>query len=441
MNAIAEPTILVIVGITGDLSHRKLLPAIEQIVKAKAAPEKFRIVGVTRREVSIADVLKGVQGGTDFLAQNLTMCQMDLAKTEDYKILKDHLESIEKEFGAKAQRLFYLSVPPQASRPVVELLGTVGLADSPHAKLLLEKPFGVDLISAQELILHTKKHFSEEQIYRIDHYLAKEMSQNLVVFRENNALFKNTWNKNFIESIAITASEDIGIEGRTTFYEQTGALRDVVQSHLLQLAALTLMETPKAGQFSEVPRRRLAALRQLHAPAQPVSQYARRGQYIGYTDEVGNPGSMVETFVNITLGSIDPKWEGVPIRLVAGKALAEKTTEICITYKRAHEYEANQLRIKLQPNEGVELSMWTKVPGYEWKVERHALDIAFKDHFPALPEAYEQVLVDAINSNHALFTSSEEVLEAWRILEPIQEAWGMTTNDLIAYKQGTMPKI
>ncbi|HEU4914878.1 MAG TPA: glucose-6-phosphate dehydrogenase [Candidatus Saccharimonadales bacterium] len=430
------PTLLVIFGITGDLSRRKLIPAIEQIAKAGALPAHFRLIGVTRRAVSPEEVLKGIDA--PYVRSHLTMRQMDLASLADYRQLASGLDDMARDMGVAAQRLFYLSVPPQISRPIVELLGQSGLAKQPRAKLLLEKPFGTDLASAEELVAQTRQYFGESQIYRIDHYLAKEMAQNLIVFRQGNSLFKRTWNKNFIEKIDIVASEKIGIEGRAAFYEQTGALRDLVQSHLLQLAALTLMTTPKGSNLSTVPENRLRALEQLRIdPAKPVFGSVVRGQYAGYRDEVGDQKSNTETFVDLRLQSADPAWEGVPIRLITGKALDAKTTEIRITYKKDEDFEANQLVITFQPDEGVDVYLWTKVPGYSWKMEQHSLHLAFKDHFDALPEAYEQVLVDAMRSSHTLFTSSDEVLASWRIIQPVQEAWEMSADDLVLYEPGS----
>lgn len=431
-----EPTVVIIFGITGDLSRRKLIPAIEQIAKAKALPSQFKVIGVTRREVSAEEVLENLEA--PFLRDHLEMHQMDLVALEDYKKLDSYLTEVAKGMGEGAQRLFYLSVPPQISRPIVQHMGEAGIAARPHTKLLLEKPFGTDLASAEELVTQTRQYFEEDQIYRIDHYLAKEMAQNLIVFRQGNALFKRTWNKDFIERVEIVASEKIGIEGRAAFYEQTGALRDLVQSHLLQLAALTLMTTPKKASLNDIPARRLQALQQLHVdPQKPIHESVVRGQYKGYREEVGDLHSATETYVDLHLQSTDPLWEGVPLRLVTGKSLDAKATEIRITYKRDEEFEANQLVIRFQPNEGVEVCLWTKVPGYEWKMDQHSLHLAFKDHFEALPEAYEQVLVDAINSNHMLFTSSDEVLASWKIIQPIQEAWEMADADLVFYEPGS----
>jgi glucose-6-phosphate 1-dehydrogenase len=429
------PTLLVIFGITGDLSKRKLIPAIEQIAKAGALPEQFQVVGVTRRAVTEQEVMAGLEA--PFLAGHLTMHQMDLVSLDDYRELDRYLETTIRKMGG-GQQLFYLSVPPQISRPIVQLMGESGIAGRPNTKLLLEKPFGTDLQSAEELVEQTRRHFSEDQIYRIDHYLAKEMAQNLIVFRRGNSLFKRTWNKDFIEKIEVIASEKIGIEGRAAFYEQTGALRDLVQSHLLQLAALTLMEMPKGAELADVPARRLQALQKLQLdPGKPVYEVAARGQYRGYRAEVADERTATETYVDVTLQSTDPLWEGVPIRLVTGKALDAKATEIRITYKKDEEFEANQLTIAFQPDEGVNVKLWTKVPGYEWKVEQHSLHLAFKDHFQALPEAYEQVLVDAMLSNHTLFTSSDEVLASWRIIQPILHAWEMSSDDLKTYEPGS----
>lgn len=432
-----QPTILVIVGITGDLSRRYLLPSLEKIARAGALPETFRIVGVTRQEMTADNVLAGVDGPTDFLKDHLDMCQVNLTKPGDYDRLKDHLLDIEKTFGGSAQRLYYLSIPPQASQPVVRLLGESGLSKVEHTKLLLEKPFGVDLGSAEELLAYTEQFFEEDQIYRIDHYLAKEMAQNLLVFRDANPLLRHTWNKDFIERIDIVTAESIDIEGRAGFYEQTGALRDVVQSHVLQLAALTLMDFSTVGE-SDIPNKRLAALRQLHIPPdRPVVDSVLRGQYEDYRQEVDNPHSTVETYVRLDLASTDPRWGGVPIRLTTGKALGARNTAIYITYKSDSGLEPNQLVLRVQPDAGIEFRLWAKAPGYEHKLVQQPLKFAYQDHYEELPDAYEQVLIDAINSSHTLFTSGDEVRESWRIIEPVQQSWSMHDGDLRFYPKGS----
>jgi glucose-6-phosphate 1-dehydrogenase len=437
MNDSIPPTILVIIGITGDLSKRKLLPAVRQIIQSSVLPTPLKVVGVTRQDVSPAEILLEVDGDTDLLSANFVTHQMNLADIEAYRQLSQYLETIEKEFGKPAQKLFYLSVPPQVAQPVVELLGESGLAASLDVKLLLEKPFGTDLESAGDLIEQARKHFKENQIYRIDHFLAKEMAQNIIVFRQNNALFKRTWHKDFIESIEIIASEKIDIEGRVGFYEQTGALRDLIQSHLMQLTALTLANFSGDGRQS-IPGERLKALQQIRTP-QNIRAVAKRGQYRGYRDEVSNPNSLVETFVSLTLSSGDPRWEGVPITLITGKALDRKTTEIRLKYRQDTAEEANMLTLRIQPNEGVEIDLWAKRPGYDSDLQKVPLNFAYAHHFDSLPEAYERVFMDAIRSDRSLFTTSEEVLESWRILEPVQRFWEMQEDDLYAYERGSSP--
>ena len=432
-----QPTIIIIVGISGDLSRRKLLPALSQIVSAGAMPDKYKIIGITRQNnLVVADLFLKTKN-PDVISSNLELWEMDLTEVNDYKKLVKHLEQIEKEFGSPAQRLFYLSVPPQISQPIIEALGLSGLSKIKDTKLLLEKPFGVDLASAQELTVDINKYFLSSQVYRIDHYLAKEMAQNIIVFRQDNSLFKRTWNKDFIERIEIIASEEIGIEGRSIFYEQTGALRDLVQSHLLQLAALTLMDIPDDREFEDIPKRRLAALENLHLPQdEAVFDNVIRGQYKGYQQEVNNNGSTVETFVSLNLHSDDPKWQGVPIVLTTGKSLNEKFTGVRILYKKDKSHEANELVLKLQPDEGVQLCIWTKSPGYDHKVDQHPLKFNFKEYYPLLPEAYEQVLFDAIQSDHSLFASGEEILATWKIMDVIQKAWEMSADDLKTYQPG-----
>ncbi len=434
----SQATILIIIGVTGDLSVRKLLPAISQMAAAGALPDHFRILGITRRPDIKVDSLFTKTKKTAYLREHIQLFAMDLTADEDYEKLKAELSKIEDELGQPAQRLFYLAVPPQVSRPIIERLGVSGLAALGQAKLLLEKPFGVDLGSAAELVQYIGQYFQADQIYRIDHYLARETAQNIIIFRKNNALFKKTWNRDFISRLEIVATEEIGIEGRAVFYEQTGALRDLVQSHLLQLAALALMDISSDDKTEEIPIRRLAALRQLHFPeGAPATDYARRGQYEGYQAEVKNIGSAVETFVSLSLESDDPKWRGVPITLTTGKALDRKFTGIIISYRQEKEDEANQLTLHLQPDEGVELCLFAKRPGYDHAVSRHPLKFAFQEYYANLPDAYEQVLFNAFNSDHSLFTTSDEVLETWRILDAVQRAWEMDSEDLIIYKPGS----
>jgi glucose-6-phosphate 1-dehydrogenase len=430
--------ILIIIGISGDLSKRKLLPAISEIKKARVLSDKFKIVGVTRQSnININDLLEKTKD-KDLLHGDIELFQMDLDNINDYKKLEERLIEIEKDFEIPTEYLFYLSVPPKVSESIIELIGQSGLAKNKNNKILLEKPFGTDLRSADELIGHINKYFKEDQVYRIDHYLAKDTTQNIIVFREGNSLFKKTWNKNFIDKIEITVSEEIGIEGRIKFYEETGALRDFAQSHLLQLASLVLMELPEEGQEGDISNLRLLALKNLNIKnVSDLSSSTKRGQYKGYIDEVNNKNSLTETFISIDLESKDPKWEGVVISLKTGKALKAKFSEIKISYKKDKEGESNELVLLLGQEEGISFGLWVKKPGYEYEREHHALSFHFKNHYESLPEAYEQVFFSAINGDHSLFTSNDEVLETWRILDPLQKYWENNSADLIIYEKGS----
>lgn len=412
-------TSIVIVGVTGDLSRRKLLPALEQIYTN--TDHEFSIVGISRRDVDVQELVG------DRLAPITRMMQMDLANIEDYRRLFGDLK-----LDDTHQALIYLSVPPLAVTQIVSLLGRSGFSEA-NAKLLFEKPFGVDYESARDMVKQTRQYFPEDRMYRIDHYLAKEMAQNIVAFRTHNALFARTWSNEFIESIEVLASEDIDIEGRAEFYEQTGALRDVLQGHLMQLLALTIMDTPAEISWDNLPAYRLEALRSL-ASAEVADSF--RAQYDGYEDEVENIGSTTETYVKLTLASTDPKWHGVPLRLVTGKALAEKTTEVRIRFKSLGDAASNCLKFRIQPNEGVEIDLMTKQPGYTREFIEQSL--AFKYPVEArLPDAYEQVLVDAIESRKSLFTSSDEILESWRVLQPLLHAWAMGGVLMARYAKGS----
>jgi glucose-6-phosphate 1-dehydrogenase len=414
-------TKLLIFGITGDLSRRKLLPALGQVLSTGEFDE-LSIIGVSRREVTIAEL-----GIEDSLAKCTTVFTMDLAHKDDYIRLREYVALRDDE-----QLLVYLSVPPQSATQIADFLGEAGL-NTHNVKILFEKPFGTDLQSAQDMIRRTAMYFDEEQVYRIDHYLAKEMAQNIVAFRGGNALFSTLWDKQAIASIEIIATEMIGIENRATFYEQTGALRDVLQGHLLQLLALVLMDVPREFDWGSLPALRLAALRQL-APADPA--HVIRAQYEGYQDEVENPGSLTETFVSLELHSTDPHWRDVPLRLTTGKALDKKTTEIRIYLKKSHEAQSNCIVFKIQPDEGIAIQLFAKKPGYAREFEAKTLTFNFPED-ARLPDAYEQVLVDAIRSHKSLFTSGEEVVASWEILASVQRTWDMDNQPLPTYQKGS----
>ncbi len=417
-------TKLVIFGITGDLSRRKLLPALANVIEAEKC-DTLSIIGVSRRPVEqftlLGDHHQNLNGTT-------TMFQMDLDNPDDYIRLREYIDQQSDE-----QVLFYLSVPPGSAGGIVENLGLAGMNGS-QSKLLFEKPFGTDTTSAQAMINHTAAYFNETQVYRIDHYLAKEMAQNLVTFRAKNAIFSYLWSNKYIERIDVLALESIGIEGRTAFYEQTGALRDIVQGHLLQLLALALLPLPEDDELNwdDLPARRQAALDALK-PADPTQSV--RAQYEGYRDEVNNPDSTVETFVSMALESTDPTWQGVPLALTTGKALDRKKTEVRVHFRRVNDSQSNYLIFKIQPDEGIAIDLVTRKPGYDQDVEHQSLSYMY----PAdtrMPDAYEQILVDAISGRKSLFATSGEVLRAWEIVAPLQTAW-QANPDIAFYPPGS----
>lgn len=413
-------TKLLIFGITGDLAKRKLLPALGQIIQTGEFND-LEIIGVSRQNASVSNLV-----GEGDLASRTSVFTMNLAAAADYQRLRDYVA-----LQPNEQLLAYFSVPPSAATQIVDFMGEAGM-NTPNVKLLFEKPFGIDYTSAQEVIARTARYYNEEQIYRIDHYLAKEMAQNIVAFRGGNALLSTIWNRDSIDKIEIIASEEIGIEGRANFYEQTGALRDVVQGHLMQLLALTLMDIPDDLDWNELPILRLRALRALQSvdPEQAI-----RAQYDTYQAEVENPGSLTETFVCLHLQSNAPQWQGVPITLVTGKALRAKTTEIRLHFRRKHEAQSNVLTLHIQPNEGVEIELFTKKPGYDRQFVPQKLAFSYPED-TILPDAYEQVLVDAIRSQKSLFTSSGEVLQSWHILQPLLDSWSMSEKPPKKYEAG-----
>lgn len=424
------PTVLVIFGVTGDLSRRYILPALEELAEAGEFPESFKIVGVSRRRIDVSQAL----GAMSRLKKHAITIKMDFESADDYLSLKGQLKQAAGKLHQKTQYIFYFALPPEASHSVVESMGKAGL-NGERVKLLLEKPFGTDLSSAKKLIQHTKRYFKESQVYRIDHYLAKEMAQNLIIFLGSNMLFRDVWNNKYIEKIDIVVAERIGIEGRIGFYEQSGALRDIVQSHLLQLAALVLMKPcSELFNFNDVPAHRLAAIKSLKVKN---IKDTVRAQYREYREEVDNPDTSVETFVSLILTSDDPRWRGVPITLTTGKRLDRRLTAIDVYFKKDKTPQSNKLTLRIQPDEGVELDLLVKEPGYSRKLQKRPLSFSYGQHFSKLPQAYEQILLDAIASNQSLFASGQEVIASWELFQPVLDYWKSSKYDLRLYKPGS----
>jgi len=387
-------TKLVIFGITGDLSRRKLLPALKGIVESREF-EDLSIIGVSRRDVNVQELVEHATNST-VLTDITTIFTMDLARAQDYFLLRDYLDLKDDE-----QALIYLSVPPTAAADIVDFLGAAGL-NAPHIKILFEKPFGFDLVSAQDFISRTGKYYDEAQIYRIDHYMAKEVAAEVIKLRSNAESHQHQWGNESVASVEVIATEKIGIEDRAVFYEQTGALRDFLQGHLMQLLSLVLMDLSPPFAIDDIAERRLRALKQLNA-ANPEN--AKRAQYEGYQEEVQNPGSLTETFASVELTSNDERWRGVPLRLTTGKNLDKKLSAIIVTYKDG-----------------------TKDIFEEGSIQ--ALD-------KRLPDAYERVLVEAIRGRKYIFTTSPEILRSWEILTPVQEVWSMDVLPVPLYAPGS----
>lgn len=428
-------TKLIIFGMSGDLGRRKLIPALANIVAQNAIPD-LSVIGISRRNIDVAQLLSGAKAPKNALHKLQTITnfyQMDLANVADYDQLKDFLGD-----AKDTQLLFYLSVPPSAATDIVDNLGQAGI-NGARVKIMFEKPFGFDLTSAHEMIDRTARYFKEAQIYRVDHYLEKEMAQNIIAMRYGNALFSQIWDNKTIDSIDIVASEKIGIEGRSIFYEQTGALRDVLQGHVMQLLALTLAKIPEQFSWADLPKMRLAALQQL-VIARPDDSL--RGQYHGYRDEVKNPNSMTETVAGVKLFSQDSAFTGVPIRLLTGKKLASKTTEIHLNLKRKHADQENTVIFRIQPNDGVAMRLLVKKPGLAVGPRQFITETSGFS-FPSdvkLADAYEQIFVDAASAHKSLFASSDEIIRQWEILDPVQKAWSLDRTPLKLYNPGTEAK-
>jgi len=452
-----EPAIIVIFGITGDLSKRYLLPSLYHLIKDGLLDDKTEIVGVTRGTTTASELLDSTElcgevdnhtcdpDALEKMRSHTTMFQMDLTEASDYTKLHTMLDEMETRIGVCMNRLYYLSIPPQVYMPVIRLMGKAGLNTSCQhgeamTRLLVEKPFGFNLQSARELIKETGEVFGEEQIFRIDHYLAKETVQNILTFRFKNPIFENLWNSKYISGITISAHEKIGIEGRGTFYEPLGALRDFIQSHLMQVLAIVTMDKPEIFDSEHIHKAKQELMQKIEAvPGDKVVTRALRGQYNGYRDEVKNADSITETYAAVTVYIDNERWQKVPIRLSTGKALSERKTEITVSFDGETGEKVNHLRFRIQPNEGIELDLLTKKPGFSDELQTTIMDFSYANDFASHghPDAYERVLVDAVRGDHTLFATDEEVLASWRVLQPVVNEWSKNGSDLVFYKPGT----
>ena len=471
LERMAEPCTMIICGATGDLTDRKLAPALYNTLLGGFLPPEFTVVGFARRELSDRDfrehLLESINTHSrnrpvkpaiwESFARGIEYHRGDLIDPAAYRELAKRLDRIDRDRGTAGNRLFYLAVPPNLYPEIVNQLDRAGLAAPGErrrsgsrrgwTRVIIEKPFGWDVDSARTLNRELAEVFDEEQIYRIDHYLGKETVQNMAVFRFGNGLFEPIWNRRYIDSVQITVAETVGVEGRSEFYDQTGALRDIVQNHGLQLVAVFAMEPPVEFRAEDLRDEKLKVLRGVK-PMSPADVAANtvRGQYVSgwvegeriqsYRDESEvSPDSETETFVALKLGIDSWRWAGVPFYLRTGKTLPSRVTEIAVQFKRApltlfaragvSQVEPNVLAIRVQPDEGILLRFGAKVPGQGLQIRSVNMDFRYGASFAVdSPDAYETLLLDAMVGDPSLFTRDDEVERAWEILDPILTAWG-----------------
>ena len=449
-----DPCALVIFGASGDLTHKKLMPALYALAVRRLLPPRFAIVGVARtdgdddsyREDMKAAVQRHArdpfrQDVWDELAASLHYVATDFADAGGEDKLHDLLDRLDEERSLGGNRVFYLAVPPPAFPTIVEALGKRRNGHG-WTRLIVEKPFGHDLASARELTAMLREYFGEEEIFRIDHYLGKETVQNMLALRFANGIFEPIWNRQFIDHVQITVAESIGIEGRAGYYEHAGAIRDIFQNHLLQLLALTAMEPPIDFTAESVRNEKVKVLRSLHTPG-PKSVV--RGQYgrgfiegeevVAYREEEGVArDSITETFVAAKLYVDNWRWADTPFYVRMGKRLARRETAIAIQFKRAphppfeetaaDELRPNVLLVHVQPDEGVSLAIGAKVPGQGMTIRTVHMDFLYGGAFrTGMPEAYERLVLDTMLGDSTLFTRADEVEEQWLLVDAIVAAW------------------
>ena len=440
---------IVIFGASGDLTSRKLIPALYELYRKKRLPEQTRIVGFSRTPYSDAEWRKELLQSTqyfvgdafdravwDAFAPSIFYHPGDISKQEDFDRLRGYLDALEGD--TDADRVYYLSVAPRLYEPTVAKLGTANLVEESRGKrqLVIEKPFGHDLESARQLNHCVHEVFAEHQVYCIDHYLGKETVQNVLVLRFANSIFEPIWNRNYIDHVQITAAEDGTVGRRADYYDSVGVLRDMFQNHLMQLLTLTAMEAPARFEADAIRDEKVKVLRAVRPmKREDVFSDTIRGQYRKYRDEPKvAPNSETATFAAVKLHLDNWRWQGVPFYLRSGKAMSCRTTQIVIQFRPAPHmlfdggpraaFEANRLVIQIQPAEGIQLHFHTKVPDGGMKLRLTDLGFRFRERFnAAMPEAYQRLLLDVMQGDPSLFARSDEVELAWSIIAPIAEGW------------------
>lgn len=446
----ADPCIVVIFGASGDLAKRKLLPALYNLHAEGTIPLETTIVGTSRTDFddeafrdqmrdAIAEHSRLDLDDEDWktFATGIHYVTGDITDEDSMKRLKVLLDEMDDELGTQGNRIWYMALLPEYFGATAEAIAKNGmLSTGGWHRLIIEKPFGFDLETAKELSGQLSRFYSEDQIFRIDHYLGKETVQNLLVFRFANAIWEPIWNRRHIGNVQITVAEDIGIEGRGSFYERVGALRDVAQNHLLQLMALIAMEPPVSFDSDSIRDEKVKVLQAVRRwSVSDCERTVARGQYEGYRDEDNvDRSSSVETFVAMRLNIDNWRWAGVPFYLRTGKKLASKETEVVITFKEVphllfkktavEELKTNALHIRIQPDEGITLTFGAKEPSQELSLRSVDMDFDYENEFGSgTPEAYERLLLDAMLGDTTLFIRDDEILEAWEIVDPIIKYW------------------
>ncbi|HEV7956646.1 MAG: glucose-6-phosphate dehydrogenase [Microbacteriaceae bacterium] len=473
LNRIAGPSGLIIFGVTGDLSRKKLMPAVYDLANRGLLPPGFALVGFARRDWDTQDFEQVVHDAvkeyarTPFdddvwnqLAQGIRFVQGEFDDDEAFARLKETVEELDQYRGTMGNHAFYLSIPPKAFPQVTEQLRRSGLAEQKEGqwrRVVIEKPFGSDLKTARELNEVVESVFPADSVFRIDHYLGKETVQNILALRFANQLYEPLWNSNYVDHVQITMAEDIGVGGRAGYYDGIGAARDVIQNHLLQLLALTAMEEPVSFDASDLRHEKEKVLSAVRLPKDLATGTAR-GQYssgwqggekvIGFLDEEGmDPQSLTETYAAMRLDIGTRRWAGVPFYLRAGKRLGRRVTEIAVVFKRAPQQlfaesqtsalGQNALVIRVQPDEGVTIRFGSKVPGVGMQVRDVTMDFGYGHAFTeASPEAYERLILDVLLGDPPLFPRQKEVELSWKILDPIEEFWA-TQGQPEQYRPGT----
>jgi glucose-6-phosphate 1-dehydrogenase len=470
-----HPTTLVIFGGTGDLAMRKLLPALYNLAHEGALPERFHLIGVSRsdqpheqyRAWARQSIVKFSRRPPDekvldALLENVRYVPGTFDDPSVFVRLKETLDEFDAQSGQALNRAFYLSTAPEFFPVIVTALGEQKLDRHKGAEVrcIIEKPFGTTLDEARELNRQVLRVFREEQLFRIDHYLGKETVQNMLAFRFANTMFEPLWNRNYVDNVQITAAEDIGIGTRAGYYDGAGALRDLVQNHMLQLLCLLAMEPPVDFSADEVRNEKVKVLRAIGAPTEDqIGSMAVRAQYSagavggeevpGYLHEDGvAPESNTESYAALRLKVQNWRWAGVPFYLRTGKRLARKVTEIAVTLKPVPHLalkqegsvgvKPNQLILTMQPNEGVSLSLGAKIPGTRMRIRPVNMEFLYGTSFLSQsPEAYERLIMDAMRGDATLFTRNDEVEAQWAVCDPIVKAWEATPGPLPQYEAGT----